>query len=36
MTILTEKGEALFEAAQSSDVEDEGVDDGKDDGEFDV
>lgn len=36
VTILTEEGEALFEVAQSLGAEDEGADEGKDDGEFDV
>ena len=36
VTILTEEGEALFEAAQPADVEDTGEDEEKDEGEFDL
>ena len=36
VTILTEEGEALFEPAQPSGVEEEGEDEGENDGEFDV
>ena len=36
VTILTEEGAALFEAAQPADVEDTGEDEEKDEGEFDL
>ena len=36
VTILTEEGEALFEAAQPADVEDTGEDEENDEGEFDL
>lgn len=36
VTILTEEGEALFEAAQPSGVDEKGEDEGEDDGEFGV